>query len=147
MQTILWTLALLPGGSEVASRALPCVWNVAFLCFIGVTAIAAENPMLLLRPNAAIGIVHDHISHALNIVLLAFYANRISTRVKHGMERMCPSLMVLIVYRGLYDPSTVYGVEWEESFWWCGAIATVLLADRIYMEALETNDNKRFITE
>lgn len=142
VQTMLWTASLLDTKHGVAARAFPAVWNLAFGCFVGVTAIAAANPILLLRPDPATGIVNDHVSHSLNVILLAMFAHRIldTPMQSNVLERIGPTIVLLIVYRLLYNPNNVYGVEWWDAAWCSGAIGVLLLGDRILTESIRPHN-------
>lgn len=134
VQTILWTAVILDSKHVVA--AFPAVWNLAFGCFVGVTVIAAANPILLLRPDPAIGIVNDHVSHSLNVIMLALFAHQ-HERSKQSkvLQRIGPTIVLLVLYRILYDPSDVYGVQWGDAVWCAGALGVVLLGDGILTES------------
>ena len=90
-------------------------------------------------------------SHSLNVILLALFAHGIldTWMQRSVLERMGPTIAVLVLYRILSDPSDVYGVQWGDAVWCCGALGVVLLSNpdgRALTNATTSSELTRSVT-
>ena len=152
IQAAVFTLSALPSRCAVrgvcwdprslAARFLPCAYSLAWVVFVGVTAIAFRNPGVLLVPNAAEGIVVDHIMHCLTLTLVTAFAPDIAlggyaSDVEAWRWRVGPPVITMVLFRLLYDPNLIYlQVPVPEITWWVGALVTVILADFMFVHTV-----------